>query len=223
VPDLTAAFRTAALHLDGGQPHDAAWRVAAREAGDALVALAQADLLAHEQLLQPGPRGPFTWTALCYREGDVHPVHIQDFDHPDPAVLAFVECDDFDHVSGEVIVSDPDGARWTALARHPGEIVFQPPDALTVTSDTDDAGLLASVIAHWSLQIRRWERRATAAAAERRPSLGERVEGRLEEIQEQQDAIIDALTALDERIAGLEKHLHDQGGLKSLRDRWSPR
>jgi prefoldin subunit 5 len=49
------------------------------------------------------------------------------------------------------------------------------------------------------------------------------VEGRLEEIQEQQEAIIDALTALDQRIAELEKHLQDQGGAKSFRDRWTPR
>jgi hypothetical protein len=245
-PEATAAgasgaFRDAALRLSRAQRNDEKWGTAAADAADALVGLAGTDPPADELLtfLSPHPAGlALTWTVSRYQSGDVTPIEARDYEHPADAVLWCVEFADSDHVSAELTVSDGAGLRWMAMTGLEGRTAFQLPDIETVHVEADDTGALATTLEHWQALLASWERRASRATARvtvpRPPTLGQRVEGRLQAIEHQQVELLDAVAALGTRI----DQLHDDldrvvqllGGqtnpsvgsvARALRDRWA--
>jgi hypothetical protein len=128
----------------------------ATECARALIGLAAAG---HESavaaILRADPHGgECTWTLACYQIGDLSPSALRDFSEASPALVALAGCETPSHVAAELIVTNDDGVRWTALVRSGYEVIYQPLGKSNATASTDS--LMLGVRHRWEDQLLSW-------------------------------------------------------------------
>ena len=143
-----------AMALNGGSNEGS--RADARDCATSLLALAGGG---HEELLastlRADPAAPeATWTVACYQIGDLSPSSLRDYAEAAPAVLALSRCETASHVAAELIVTNGDGVRWTAMIRSGSDVTYQPLAAATASAVTP-AGLRA-VRHRWEDRLLMW-------------------------------------------------------------------
>jgi hypothetical protein len=170
--DSTAGprFRTAAAQLEGVDLGPEARLPAAAEAARLLVGLAlsgASDELG--ELLVPDPAvSDNSWTVACYEIGGLTPVAIREFDDPVEAVVTVAACTD-EHVAAELVASNEQGLRWTALWRTDDHVSFQLPSTETAQAGDDaeegecSADLL-DALQRWRVRLAEWSGRDATAA-----------------------------------------------------------
>jgi len=156
-------FRTAAVRLDDTELDNDARPIVAADAARSLIGLAlggEANELA--ELLIPDPAVPTnTWTVVCYEMGGLTPVAVREFDDAVEAVLTVAGCSDETHVAAELIASNDEGVRWTAVWRTDEHVSFQLPtiDTAEVDEDLDDReseSRLVGALNRWQMQLAEW-------------------------------------------------------------------
>jgi hypothetical protein len=169
--DASAAprFRVAAARLVEDGLDNAARRAAAADAARLLISLAlggATDELA--ALLVPDPDVTAnTWTVACYEIGGLTPVAVREFDDPVEAIVTLSACPDEAHVAAELVASNEDGIRWTAVWRTDDHVSFQVPSDETAEALEED-GELVGPLARWRALLSEWsssEPEALARAA----------------------------------------------------------
>lgn len=95
-----------------------------------------------------------TWTVACYQIGDLSPSTLRDFPSAALAVMTLARCESEAHVAAELIVSNGEGVRWTALVRSGAEVVYQPlaPSTASAASPTE----LLGARHRWEDQLLMW-------------------------------------------------------------------
>jgi hypothetical protein len=173
-PTAGPRFRAAAAQLEGVDLGPEARLPAAAEAAHLLVGLALSGA-SNElgELLVPDPAvSANRWTVACYEIGGLTPVAIREFDDPVEAVVTVAACADDDHVAAELVASNEQGLRWTALWRTDNHVSFQLP-----STDTAEAGEeaeegacsedLLDALHRWQVRLAEWSGRdATTAPTE---------------------------------------------------------
>jgi hypothetical protein len=160
-PDAGAGrlFRLAALRLTDEPADSDAHRVAAADAGTALVALALAEA-DHElrRLLTPDPADDnVVWTVACYQIGDLTPSALRDFSDPVEAVATVAACPDETHVAAELVASTAGGLRWTAVSRTNDHLAVQLPTPETASDGSrEHPGDLAAALRRWRERLGAW-------------------------------------------------------------------
>jgi len=177
-PDAGPRFRTAAVRLGEVELDTVARRPVAADAARLLVGLAlgsAGDELG--ELLMPDPAmSDNRWTVSCYEIGGLTPVAVRDFDDPVEAVVTVSACPDEAHVAAELVASNDNGLRWTALWRTDDHISFQLPtvetaDAGEETEEGDESEELAGALERWRVRLDEWSGRDTEdASAARQPT-----------------------------------------------------
>lgn len=124
-------------------------------------ACALSDLAAggHESMLasivRADPTDPeATWTVACYQIGDVSPSSLRDFAEAVPAVLHLCGCETPSHLAAELIVTNGEGVRWTALVRSGPDLSYQPLGPTTATAPSP--GVLLGVRHGWEDMLLAW-------------------------------------------------------------------
>lgn len=154
--DALLRFRRAAVSMALSAGTDESSRADARDGAASLLALAAGG---HEEalaaILRADPAASeATWTVACYQIGDLSPSALRDYAEAAPAVLTLAGCETASHVAAELIVTNGDGVRWTALVRSGSDVAYQPLAPATATAATT-AGLLA-VRHRWEDQLLLW-------------------------------------------------------------------
>ena len=154
--DSVLRFRRAAVAM--ALEADPATRSQA-EARECAAALSDLAVAAHETqlaaLLRADPSAAdATWTVACYQIGDLSPSALRDFAEAAPAVRTLFACETAAHVAAELIVTNGDSVRWTALVRSGTDVVYQPLTPVSATAPTD--GGLREVRNRWEDQLLLW-------------------------------------------------------------------
>lgn len=154
--DSVLRFRRAAVAMALEADHAGRSQAEGRECAAALADLAVAG---HEHqlagLLRADPAAvEATWTVACYQIGDLSPSALRDFAEVTPAVLTLVACETAAHVAAELIVTNGDSVRWTALVRSGSDLVYQPLSPASATAPSE--GGLREVRNRWEDQLLLW-------------------------------------------------------------------
>jgi hypothetical protein len=160
-PDAGAGrlFRLAALRLSEESADSDGYRVAAADAGAALVALALAEADDElRRLLTPDPADHnVVWTVACYQIGDLTPSALRDFADPVEAVATVAACPDETHVAAELVASTAAGLRWTAVSRTNDHLAVQLPTPETASDGSrEHPGDLAAALRRWGERLGAW-------------------------------------------------------------------
>jgi len=154
--EATVRFRRAAVAMALSPETGEERCTHAEECASALVDLASGG---HEALLasllkaDPGD-GESTWTVACYQIGDLSPTTLKDFAEAVPAVAHLYGCGSASHVAAELIVTNPEGVRWTALVRSGDTLAFQAVG--TATGTAPSPGRLLRARHAWEDQLLGW-------------------------------------------------------------------
>jgi hypothetical protein len=178
--DSTAGprFRTTAAELDGVELDAEARRPAAADAARLLVGLAlggASDELG--ELLVPDPAvSENRWTVACYEIGGLTPVAIREFDDPIEALVTVAACPDEEHVAAELVASNEQGLRWTAVWRTADHVSFQLPSTETAetaeeTEEGECSGDLLDALGRWKVRLAEWSDRDTTTSSTQQPAL----------------------------------------------------
>lgn len=164
--EMVLRFRRAAVSLAMSLDEGTARGEHGRECAAALIALASSG---QEHLLAPvlradPDREDVTWTVACYQIGDLSPTTLRDFGDASSAVRNLAGCGEAAHVAAELIVTNGDGVRWTALVRSGTDVTFQLLEAGTASAGT--AAVLQGVRHRWEDLLLDWAARPTAGLAE---------------------------------------------------------
>jgi hypothetical protein len=154
--EATLRFRRAAVAMALSPETGEERRIHAEECASALVDLASGcheDLLASLLKADPGD-GESTWTVACYQIGDLSPTTLKDFAEAVPAVAHLYGCESASHVAAELIVTNPEGVRWTVVVRSGDTVAYQPLGSSTGTAPTPAALLRARHA--WEDQLLGW-------------------------------------------------------------------
>jgi hypothetical protein len=157
--DASAAprFRVAAARLVDDGLDNTTRRAAAADAARLLIALAlggATDELG--ALLVPDPDAAANaWTVACYEIGGLTPVAVREFEDPVEAIVMLSACPDEAHVAAELVASNDNGIRWTAVWRTDDHVSFQVPSDDTAEAVEDDADL-DGPLARWRALLGAW-------------------------------------------------------------------
>jgi hypothetical protein len=230
-PDAGAGrlFRLAALRLTDEPADSEAHRVAAADAGAALVALALAEAEDElRRLLTPDPADHnVVWTVACYQIGDLTPSALRDFSDPVEAVATVAACPDETHVAAELVASTAGGLRWTAVSRTNDHLAVQLPTPETASDGSrEHPGDLAEALRRWRERLGAWGDSGGRAAPEQRGSSSPTAwSGAAMALPtalasasvERGSAVAEATSAdLDERLNALERRLAGLVGRQDL-------
>jgi hypothetical protein len=174
--DSTAGprFRTAAARLEGVDLGPEARLPEAAEAARLLVglALSGASNELSELLVADPAVSENRWTVACYEIGGLTPVAIREFDDPVEAIVTVAACADEEHVAAELVASNEQGLRWTALWRTDNHVSFQLPSTETAEAgdDAEEDGCsedLLDALHRWQVRLAEWSSHdATTASTE---------------------------------------------------------
>ncbi|HEX2384370.1 MAG TPA: hypothetical protein VHI95_17120 [Acidimicrobiales bacterium] len=213
-PTAGPRFRTAAVRLDDVDLDAEARRPVAADAARLLVGLALGsggDELG--ELLKPDPAVPENrWTVACYEIGGLTPVAVRDFDDPVEAVVTVSACPDDAHVAAELVASNENGVRWTALWRTDDHISFQLPTTETAeageeTEEGEHSEEVLGALRRWQARLDEWSGRdPTAPTDEPQPASTTSTAARVVPSTRPTDA---RLHALEQRLLGIESTLAD--------------
>jgi hypothetical protein len=160
---LGPRFRTTAAQLEGVELDEGARQPAAADAARLLVGLALGGASEElGELLVPDPAvSENRWTVACYEIGGLTPVSIQDFDDPVEAVVTVAACPDEEHVAAELVASNEQGLRWTAVWRTDHHVLFQLPSTETAEAgDGSEEGEcsedLLDALHRWQARLAEW-------------------------------------------------------------------
>ena len=227
-PDAGPRFRTAAVRLGEVEPDGEARRPVAADAARLLVGLAlgsAADELG--ELLIPDPAVPDNrWTVSCFEMGGLTPVAVRDFDDPVEAVVTVSACPDEAHVAAELVASNENGLRWTALWRTDDHISFQLPRPRRRTParrprKATTARSCVGALQRWQARLDEWSGRDTTAApadsAARNDDVGAATGARRAHATTRP---MRGCTRLEQRLSGIEATLAEHPhGAASVRPR----
>jgi len=170
-PLAGSEFRTAAVRLDETELDNDSRAVVAADAARFLVGLALgggAGELAELLIADPAV-SINTWTVACYEIGGLTPVSVREFDDAGEAVVTVSMCSDEAHVAAELVASNDDGLRWTAMWRTDDHVSFQLPTLDTAEADErldehavghDPLGALN----RWRIRLAEWSGREASPA-----------------------------------------------------------
>jgi hypothetical protein len=168
------------VRLDDVELDNEARRPAAADAARLLVGLAlggATDELG--EFLAPDPAVTDNrWTVACYEMGGLTPVAVREFRDPVEAVVMVTACPDEAHVAAELVASNENGLRWTAVWRTDDHVSFQLPTTETAESgeeyeEGEPAEELLAALDRWRMRLTEWSGRPASPAAEESEPEGE--------------------------------------------------